>query len=137
MRSRLLCLGLFFCLVGCGENVVNVSGKVTLDDKPLANATVMFHPLSDQKNPGPGSTGKTDEKGEYTLSLNTKDLKGALPGKHKVSIVAAKGEAPKDNTDSKKVQEQLVPEKYNTKTELTFEVPATGTTSADFKLTSK
>src|SRR5258708_29057010 len=88
MRLRLLPLGLLFCSVGCGENLAPVSGKVTLDDKPLPNAMVIFHPDSNGPNPGPGSHGKTDDKGEFMLSLMTRGVKGAVPGKHKVSITA-------------------------------------------------
>ena len=136
MRSKLFTLGLLFCAAGCGDNLVSVSGKVTLNDKPLPNATVIFHPHSEKPNPGPGSHGKTNDKGEFTLTLMTREVNGAVPGKHKVSITAYEGDdkVPSSGSDMKVFGKALVPEKYNGKTELTFDVPAGGTTSANFDL---
>ncbi len=92
MRFSIFLAGLTLLCTGCGDNVAPVSGRVTLDQKPLANATVIFSPLSDQFNPGPGSRGKTDANGEFTLQLMNKDVKGAMIGKHKVSITAYEGD---------------------------------------------
>jgi hypothetical protein len=138
MRLRLFALSLVFCATGCGDNLVSVSGKVTLDDKPLRNATVIFHPDSDKPNPGPGSHGKTNDKGEYSLSLMTRDVKGAVPGKHKVSITAYEGDDKVPSSGSDMVfRKPLLPDKYNGKTILTFDVPAGGTATADFPLTTR
>jgi hypothetical protein len=135
MRLRLFTFGLLFCSVGGGDNLVSVSGKVTLDDKPLPNAMVIFHPVANGPNPGPGSHGKTDDKGEYTLSLMTRDVKGAVPGKHKVNITAYEGDDKVPSSAPNMVfRKPLVPDKYNGKTELTFDVPARGTKSANFNL---
>jgi hypothetical protein len=110
---------------------------VTLDDKPLANATVVFQPDSKDKNPGPGSAGKTDAQGQFVLQVMTGNAKGAIVGKHKVSITAYEGgkEVPSSGSDAV-FRKALVPLKYNAQTELTFEVPSGGSTQADFDLKS-
>ena len=54
---------------GCRRlaETVPVDGKVTLDKKPLANATVMFAPT---KANGPGPfVGTTDDQGQFKLGL--------------------------------------------------------------------
>ena len=115
-----------------------VSGRVTLDKKPLVNALVSFQPESDAMNPGPGSQGRTDANGEYSLQMLTKDVKGAIVGKHKISITAYEGDdgtAPSSGSDMA-FRKALVPRKYNAESTLYYEVPAGGTTSANFDLES-
>ena len=142
MRGRCcIILGLFL-VAGCGgSSVVPVSGTVKLNGQPLPNATVVFQP-TDGANPGPGSVGKTDANGRYELRLATSDLPGAHVGKHTVSITAYSGDgtvessAPPTADKPAVVAKALVPEEYNAKTTLTFDVPAGGTTKADFELTA-
>ena len=139
MRVRYCFLLGLLAIVGCGPNVAPVSGKITLDDKPLAGATVIFTPESEDKNPGPGSNAKTDASGQYMLQLNTGGTKGAIIGKHRVRITAYEGddnEIPSSGSDMKVFRKLLIPDRYNSQTELTIEVPAGGTTSANFELKS-
>jgi hypothetical protein len=129
---------LLFAAAGCGgANTAPVSGRVTLDGHPLANATIVFQPLSEERNPGPGSAGKTDTTGRFTLQLMTGNTPGAILGKHKVSITAYEGGNAIPSSGSNAVfRKALVPHKYNVQTELTFEVSPGGTTTADFDLVS-
>ncbi|MBM4095286.1 MAG: carboxypeptidase regulatory-like domain-containing protein [Planctomycetes bacterium] len=61
-----------------------VSGTVYMNDKPLANASVIFTPVEDNVRVGVGST---DKNGQYRLtSFQTND--GARIGKHTVTIRA-------------------------------------------------
>ncbi len=141
MRGRCwIILGLFV-IAGCGgSKVAPVSGTVKVNGQPLANATVVFQP-SEGANPGPGSVGKTDANGRYELFGSTTNLPGASVGKHTVSITAFSGDdtvqssAPPTADKPAAVRKSLVPEEYNAKTTLTFDVPAGGTTKADFDLT--
>lgn len=140
MHVRILVVGVVL-IAGCaGSKVAPVSGTVTLNGKPLAHATVVFQPEGDGKDPGPGSTGTTDENGRYRLQLMTKNAAGAQVGKHKVSITAYAGDAEGDSsapdTTNKINRKALVPQEYNAQTRLTFDVPAGGTTNADFDLKS-
>ena len=57
-----------------------VAGTVTLDEKPLARATVVFHPEI-----GKVSRAKTNDDGHYEL-VYLRDIMGAKLGEHMVSI---------------------------------------------------
>jgi hypothetical protein len=75
-----------------------VSGKVTIDGKPLANATVRFIPLDDsgktEKKGASVALGLTDDGGHYKL-FYVKDTLGAAVGQNRVEI-QAKDEAGRD-----------------------------------------
>jgi hypothetical protein len=135
MRFRLLVLSGIVFAVGCGAKAVSVSGKVTYGGEPIANAGVTFVPIGENKDAGAGSEGKTDANGNYSLNMISKKTPGAPPGKYKVLITwsGATGEIPEAKA-SPKPREEKLPAKYNTKSELTFDVPPGGTSSADFKL---
>ncbi|HEV3023889.1 MAG TPA: carboxypeptidase regulatory-like domain-containing protein [Pirellulales bacterium] len=138
MQTRLILCGLLVTAAGCGgSNTAPVSGRVRLDGQPLAGATVIFQPLSGERNPGPGSAGKTDESGGYTLQLMTGNTPGAILGKHKVSITAYEGgDAIPSSGSGAAFRKARVPHEYNVQTKLTFEVLAGGTANADFDLES-
>jgi hypothetical protein len=132
----LVCVAL--ALSGCGRwGTARVSGKVTLNGKALANARVTFQPIGERgKEAGPASVGETNESGEYTLTMVRKGGPGAMLGMHRVTITALQGPPPDPTDDNPPPRKDLVPERYNTKTELKFEVLPGGTTEADFKLTA-
>jgi hypothetical protein len=113
---------------GCGSGqFAPVSGRVTLDDKPLPNAAITFQPVAPkgESTPGPGSGGFTDADGRYTLKVIGPESRGAVVGKHKVRITPRQKGKP-------------LPAKYGGKdTILEFDVPAGGTDAADFQLKSK
>ncbi len=140
MRFQYLLVGLVLVVAGCGgSKVAPVSGRVLLDGKPLAGASVNFLPDTKEKEPGPGSVGKTDADGKFTLQLQTGSGNGAIIGKHRVRITAFEGgdEPPSSNPNEQFFRKPLVPERYSgNNTELTFEVPAGGTTEAIFELKS-
>lgn len=111
--SRELCGPVLLCalLVGCGSNmkVAPVSGTVTLDGEPLANASVVFEP----KAGGRPSFGVTDESGQYTLNYNMHEG-GAEVGECTVRIstrMQAAGDEEGYDDDSKVLPER-VPPKY-------------------------
>ena len=147
MLAIACCIAAVAC-VGCGESgppLGQVSGTVTMDGAPLANALVTFTPEAG----GRGSMGKTDANGKYELAFV--DSKGALIGAHKVSVTTiqeSSGGTTEMSSDSpeyanqgssadydKAVVKEPIPEKYNTKTELTFDVKA-GANTYDIPLKS-
>jgi hypothetical protein len=140
MRAHLLvaCAGVL--ALGCGSKFAAVSGKVSLNGKPLNHATVMFSPVGKAGSieAGEGSAGKTNEKGEFTLKSST-GKNGALVGEHHVSISALEAQLGDRDTRSPRGGPPLtdkVPSRYNSKSELTFEVPSGGSKNADFDLTA-
>jgi hypothetical protein len=140
-KRLLLGLAVVFAL-GCGSSkFVPVSGKVTLNGQPLANATVAFQPTGDEQTieTGPGSSGKTNENGEYTLTVAT-GKKGAVVGKHRVLISTVETNREDDQRPQRGDRSLVnrVPSRYGMggKDELFFVVPSEGTNKANFTLTA-
>jgi hypothetical protein len=67
---------------GCGRQIPvhPVSGRVTLDGKPLVDAQISFRPAN-----GPEAFGVLDGDGRYTLSTRAAG-DGAVAGKHAVTL---------------------------------------------------
>jgi hypothetical protein len=140
MRARFLVALLVAAAAGCGSSgVAPVEGTVTLDGKPLANASVNFQPIAKEGkvDAGVGSYAKTDEKGRYVLRLVSDDRAGAVVGKHRVEISASGGAPRAPDDDRTPAAPNLVPANYNRNSTLTFEVKRGGHKDADFELKSK
>lgn len=143
MRNCWILCGLLLCGVGCGgPKFVPVSGKVTLDDKPLANATIGFYPLEVKEGAATfNSSGRTNENGEYTLSAALTKNKGAVVGKHRVSITVEPdltgSDAPANKLPKAGRPTRLLPIYMGENSELKCEVPSSGKTDANFALKSK
>jgi uncharacterized protein (TIGR03067 family) len=103
--------------------LVPVEGRVTLDGKPLANATVVFVPVD---KGGQRATGTTDQDGKYKLTTLGKKA-GVRPGRYKVVISKKEG------------GKVVVPDKYGSEkaTLLRIEVPPDGSSNVDFLLVSR
>lgn len=152
-----LILSLTFYGLGCGgssdqPDLGTVTGTVTMDGKPLAYAIISFAPSE-----GLPSSGQADKNGLYKLS-HIGDAKGALIGKHTVSIMT--GTAPSTGSSPEKddqamveeipdinddgevtsrppaAKKESIPAKYNAETTLTEEVAA-GSNTIDFELSLK
>ena len=84
MRGGGACLVLVLAALGCGSDyrLAPVSGRVTLNGKPLAGAHVHFQPIGSraQPSPGPGSHGVTDAEGRFTLQVDARQP-GAVVGR--------------------------------------------------------
>lgn len=133
---RLSLLVLMLMLAGCAAKakIAPVSGRITLDGVPLANANITFQPIG-SNDPGPGSYGRSDADGRYTLNLVSTDESGAIVGNHRVMISTLGGQQVQMSDGGMKLPKDRVPRRYNTETRLTFEVPAQGSNAADFTLT--
>jgi hypothetical protein len=124
---------------GCGSEpyqVAPVSGRVTLKGQPFAKAAVVFQPVATEgnSNPGPGSSGITDEQGQYTLKVVGQDKNGAVVGKHKVLITRVHEQDPNDDRPK---TSQVPPPRGKRETPREFTVPADGTDQANFELEPK
>jgi hypothetical protein len=112
-------------LVGCssGPAYVPVSGVVTLNGKAFSNCIVTFQPMSttDNPNPGRGSSGRTDQNGQFTLKCDD-GRPGAAVGKHRIRIIAAT---------------QDIPPEWNNESTKEFDVHSGGTDKANFAIETK
>ena len=82
-------VGVTVLVTGCSGGrypTAPVSGQVTVDGEPVDNVLVTFTPIGDAAELGPGSTGRTDASGRYTLQLVGEGRAGAQPGKHRVTL---------------------------------------------------
>lgn len=87
--NKLLCAAVAafsLAVIGCGSSQTGpalgtVSGRITLDRQPVANAMVEFTPVQE----GRPSSGRSDSSGHYTLQFTT-STKGAIVGEHTVKL---------------------------------------------------
>lgn len=136
LPALLICL---FAAGGCGGSdgpqLAQVEGTVTMDGKPLPNATVAFQPTGDEGSP---SVGETDEQGRYELRFTFKKA-GAMVGEHIVEISTA-GERYDEETDEEIRSRETVPARYNVNARENPDMKVTvesGSNTIDFTLDSK
>jgi hypothetical protein len=128
-----LCLPMLIIsgMTGCGPGdpvpTAYVSGTVTLDGAPLADAEINF------LGTGYAGIAKTDAKGAFSMKAEV--------GKNTVYFSKYEGEVDPTMTmgmegkSAKYLPKQLVPKKYTTdKSELKHDVPAGGQKGIEFKL---
>lgn len=132
--AALLSAAWLMCIVGCGsaEPYHAISGKVTVDQQPLAKGVITLYPT------GPGTTvGGEIVDGQFSLP----EERGPTPGSYRVEIVAfrpsGKKEFDVDLNTNVDVEVQYLPAKYNTKSELTLTVNEGENAPFDFKLDLK
>ncbi len=115
---------LMISFVGCGKtgaDIAPVTGRITLDGKPLEKADVVFQPEGSK----PPSSARTDTDGRYQLVYKRGVMGGAI-GSNTVRI-----------TISSEVvaNPPSIPARYNTASELTKEVKS-GQNEFNFDLTT-
>ncbi len=123
----LFALLVLHCATGCGSKFGNVSGTVTLDGTPLKGVAVRF-----EDEGGSATIARTDEAGKYVLQYSLDEM-GAPIGKHKVTIFTP---APVTEGTGDRAPKEVVPAKYNTKSDLIREVHS-GSQVIDFELTTQ
>ena len=120
-------------LGGCGSRgpeIAYVEGRITMDGKPLADATVMFVPEN-----GRPSGAITDEDGNYVLNF-AQGRKGAIPGMNDVRIMTMRDAGQDENGQTIPGRKETVPAEYNVESTLIFEVEAKRKNVANFELQS-
>ena len=130
MRLRLIVALASAVLCGCHSrpySVALVSGRVTLDGKPLPKASITFVPLGTKENmaPGPTATAITDADGRYVLTVD-KDTPGAIVGRCRIFVTTRFTDAPPPDQDGGlpvRMPKDKVPDRYNVRTDLTYDVP--------------
>ena len=152
MKQKYTFLLLFCCLVllgGCSksdeEGRKNITGTVTLDGVKLEKGTIQITPIETKAPPGAGATGGTVDikDGKYELKKNLGLFAGTYSVRisNKIIVNARTGEPLEDMSlymesgpGTYKPQD-LLPAKYNTKTELTITVGEDKNQTHDFALT--
>jgi len=130
---------------GCFQNkaplpgLLVVTGRVTLDDKPVSDVLVRYVPK--QGTPGNGGTAHTDTNGDYILKGSNGE-KGTYRGAY--SVIFLKYEMPNGSSVEKDVQpesvgaKQVLPTIYTDASTSQVEATVTEDTHAfDFSLKSK
>jgi hypothetical protein len=119
---------------GCGEGLytAEVTGKVTLDDKPLAKGDVMFHPTAG----GPMAYATIGPDGGYTLRTAGSD--GLIPGEYTATVVAYTQDPWEGITEEQVDQIRLVPARYaDSNTSGQEFVVVAGANECDIRLSSQ
>jgi hypothetical protein len=128
-------------VAGCGDSGPRryaISGTITLKGQPIEEGIIQFEPM----DKGPTMSGATIYNSKYTIPRAT----GLAEGKYRVSIYAGdgvssgQGTAGMDAKDEPKAKKgvrvvrnvERVPSRYNTHSELVFEVSSSGKHQFDF-----
>jgi hypothetical protein len=125
--------------MGGGDDLprVAVSGTVTFDGKPLEKGTIRFLPSAKGKQGVALEGGGMIESGKFSIPRD----QGLVPGTYQVAIFSGgsgKGRgANGPETGGPAPSKELIPAKYNAKSELPAEVKQEGSNDFNFELTSK
>jgi hypothetical protein len=134
MRTRLAAAFVGFLsaavVVGCNsDNMADVTGTVTVDGKPVEKGSIGFIPADGKSQ----TAGASIQNGKYSARVPI--------GNSKIEIRVPKvvGKKKLYDTPDSPVQdllEEVLPEKYNKETELTFEVKP-GSNEKNWDLSTK
>src|SRR5262245_31600177 len=106
-------MGLGLAIAGCGTktNKLEVTGKVTFDDKDVPDGEIKFIP----ENKDLAAEGGKIKDGKYAVKVNS--------GKYRVEIRATR-EVPgkKDPMGTGPLIDEYIPERYNAKSDLSADV---------------
>lgn len=139
--ARLIIVVLLLFCSGCESRpyeVAPVSGTIFLDNEPLSGAIINTQPVaaSSSSSPGPGSFGRTDEDGRYTLELVNPAETGAVVGRHRVVIRIAEELSASDEIAQGRSPSMRLPVKALDGS-LYLKVPSEGLETADFQFESR
>ena len=131
--AALMLLPIGGCNRGKDFDLQAVSGKVTLDSRPLDNGAIRFSPADKQGL----LSGSAIAAGEYHIPRE----KGLPPGKYTVQISSGlEGSASRPAGppgDAPPPLKERIPEKYNSKSQLGVEVKSGGGNTFDFDLSNR
>ena len=129
MLSVLLLFGfLITSMLGCGTSgpeIATVEGTVTLDSKPLPEASVVF--INQNGRP---AAAWTDESGKYRLMFD-ENRSGAIPGDNLVRISTFRF-----GVVGKPGKKETIAMEYNVRSKLSFKVEPNKKNVANFDLKS-
>lgn len=131
-------LAVLFAAAGCGSEVntdgrLAINGNITLDGAPVQSGSIRFEPEGGQT-----ASGATIAEGKYEIPAD----KGLKPGKYRVFINATEPDAEQRSAEDLMnnpgpPKKELIPAKYNKKSDVTVEVTEAGPNQFDFPIASK
>jgi hypothetical protein len=140
-RHIILAIGLTLglSLAGCGGGEdslprLAISGRVTLDGKPLEHGSITFTP-ADAGRADATTAGASISDGSYSVA----QAGGPTPGNYRVAILGAEegsAPAPGERPTRSAVAKSPIPEEYNTRSSLKAEIKADGSKTFDYELKS-
>ena len=110
--SSILAVCVCLLVAGCGPDgaLAPVQGKVFYQGKPLPRGTIVFTPDANRGCTGPLASAEIQPDGSF--ALHTDKAEGAIPGWHRVTVLAVEP-PPKDGSGFRfVVPRSLLPEKY-------------------------
>lgn len=141
--NLLIVFCLFGFFIGCGsrdkipEGLTPVSGKVTFNGEPIAIGSIAFVPVDQEA--GQRGDGRSVSITDGVFSLGS--MLSMRPGEYIVQVTSqrsydktTKGEVTPQTEDQNIVREELIPVKYNKKSELRATVTESGPNTFDFDL---
>jgi hypothetical protein len=140
IAKALVCLAALV-VTGCGAKGLQrtqVAGKVTLDDKPLADGRIRFVPIGQTHGPAWGAVikdgayetaGQGVPAGTLLVQIEAHRTAAGFPAAREAAGGVDMGGPP---------QEQYLPARYNSQSELQITIePGSGRVTQDFSLKSK
>ena len=116
---------------GCdGAKFVEVSGTVTVDGAPIESGAITFLPADGQT---PTAGGEIKD-GKYRVKVPVGVMKVSISAP---KVVGKKKIYPTPDSPEMPVTVEALPERFNEKTELTFEVKSSGSNEKNWELTGK
>ncbi|HLA85800.1 MAG TPA: hypothetical protein VJL29_13500 [Thermoguttaceae bacterium] len=120
---------------GCGDTLrQSIEGVVTLDGRPLAEGSIQLLPREGTRGP---SAGALIKDGRFSIDAS----KGAFAGTFRVEITAMRqGKQVRIDPETGGkylLNEQYLPARYNTKSELTADIKEGQPNKLEFALVSK
>ena len=122
--STLIVFAVIVVIAGCsgGPVMTTVEGTVSVDGKPLGNGSITFEPADGQGR----TAGATIEDGKYVAEVPPGQKKVRITGFEVTGQVPAYQGMP--NSPMRDVVKDVVPEKYNAKSQLELSVDTSPTT---------
>jgi hypothetical protein len=128
-------------LCGCGSPAKDplgrqaVTGKVTLDGKPIDVGSISFQPIAKS---GPAASGAVITSGQYKIPAES----GLAPGEYRVVILSPESEPKRSademmNNPSATPSKERVAAKFNKDTELKATIKSNSPNVADFAVTGE
>ncbi|MEW4561844.1 hypothetical protein AB1K70_04920 [Bremerella sp. JC770] len=121
-----------------GLNLVPAKGVITLDGAPLAGADVEFTPMNVKANADGlgGSSGFTNTDDAGRFEMYTASYAGIQPGEYRVRINKVFKPEITDPEARVPAGREMVPARYNTKSDLTVEIGDSGNSDLNFELSA-